>query len=244
MSKYDIGVFVVKIIFIGVGAGIVGFILSVILIDFAFGPRLSLLAQVCMQPLAGSFLLSLHLQFIYVNLLNCDIGQMPIKKLFGLGFLIVLITGFIIPQNFVNPVDKANNRSYNSKSFWYYPWGKSGTHKGVDIFAREGTSVYSSTGGLVLFKGEIERGGKVVLILGPKWRFHYYAHLREINTGFLSWTGSGERIGTVGTTGNANGKPPHLHYAIMTIIPYPWRIDGDKQGWKKMFYLNPITYLE
>ncbi len=138
----------------------------------------------------------------------------------------------------------ADKRSYNAKSFWFYPWGKSGTHKGVDIFAKEGTTVNSSTGGLVLFVGEIKIGGKVALIVGPKWRLHYYAHLKEIDTGLFSWTSKGEKIGTVGTTGNARGKSPYLHYSITTLIPYFWRIDGDEQGWKKMFYLNPITYLE
>jgi murein DD-endopeptidase MepM/ murein hydrolase activator NlpD len=167
-----------------------------------------------------------------------------LRRIFGLGLLMVLVVGLIIPQNFENPVDKADKKSYNSKSFWFYPWGKSGTHKGVDIFAKEGTSVNSSTGGLVLFKGEIKIGGKVVLIVGPKWRLHYYAHLRDIDTKLFSWTSKGEKIGTVGTTGNAKGKSPHLHYSIMTLIPYPWRIDGAKQGWKKMFYLNPITYLK
>lgn len=166
------------------------------------------------------------------------------KKLIGLGFLIALVSGLIIPQNFDNPVDNADKNSYNSKSYWFYPWGKSGTHKGVDIFAKEGTTVSASTAGLVLFTGEIERGGKVVLVIGPKWRLHYYAHLRDINTRIFSWTSRGERIGTVGTTGNARGKSPHLHYAIMTLVPYPWRIDGGKQGWKKMFYLNPIVYLD
>ncbi len=166
------------------------------------------------------------------------------KRKFGLGLFMVLVVGLIIPQSFENPVDKADKNSYNSKSFWFYPWGKSGTHKGVDIFAKEGTTVKSSTGGLVIFKGEIERGGKVVLIVGPKWRLHYYAHLRDIETGFFSWTSKGGKIGTVGTTGNAKGKSPHLHYSIITMIPYPWRIDSDKQGWKKMFYLNPISYLE
>lgn len=156
--------------------------------------------------------------------------------------LFVLLAGYLIPQNLSNPVAFADNKSYNPKSFWYYPWGKSGTHKGVDIFAKEGTDVISSTGGLVVFTGEIQLGGKVVVVLGPKWRLHYYAHLKDINTGLFSWTNKGKKIGTVGTTGNAKGKAPHLHYSIVTIIPYPWRIDRDKQGWKKMFYLNPISY--
>lgn len=44
-------------------------------------------------------------------------------------------------------------------------------------------------------------------------------------------------------TGNAKGKPPHLHYSIITLFPYLWRVDRSEQGWKKMFYLNPIAYL-
>ena len=78
----------------------------------------------------------------------------------------------MIPQHFNNPDENADARSYNAKSFWYYPWGKSVTHKGVDIFAREGVIVNAATSGLVVYTGEIERGGKVVLILGPKWRLH------------------------------------------------------------------------
>ena len=169
--------------------------------------------------------------------------RIPKKRILGLGLLLTLLVGFMIPQQFNNPVEKADKNSYNTKSFWYYPWGKSGTHKGVDIFAREGTTVSAATKGLVIYTGEIERGGRVILILGPKWRLHYYAHLREIDTKSFSWTNQGERIGSVGTTGNANGKSPHLHYSIMTLVPYFWRIDSEKQGWKKMFYLNPINYL-
>lgn len=156
---------------------------------------------------------------------------------------LVITTGFIVPQNLIIPVEKANKSSYNAKSFWYYPWGKSGTHKGVDIFAKEGTFVKSSTHGLVLYTGEIAMGGKVILILGPKWRVHYYAHLKDISTTSFSFAKQNEVIGTVGATGNARGKPPHLHYTITTLIPYPWRYDNDRQGWKKMFYLNPIEYM-
>lgn len=158
-------------------------------------------------------------------------------------FLALIVIGLMIPQPFENPVDKADKNSFNPKSFWFYPWGKSGTHNGVDIFAKTGTKVNSSTGGLVLFTGELKMGGKVVLILGPKWRLHYYAHLNDIQTSTLSWTNKGERIGSVGTSGNAYGKPPHLHYAIVTLIPYTWRFEKKQQGWKKMFYLNPIVFL-
>ena len=53
----------------------------------------------------------------------------------------MLIIGFLIPQNLKMPVKGATKSDYNSKSFWFYPWGKSVTHKGIDIFAKKGTEI-------------------------------------------------------------------------------------------------------
>ncbi|NEQ53840.1 MAG: M23 family metallopeptidase [Leptolyngbya sp. SIO3F4] len=142
------------------------------------------------------------------------------------------------------PVVGATSSDYHPDSFWYYPWGKSVTHKGIDVFAPHGTDIHSSTIGVVLYVGEIKMGGKFALILGPKWRLHYYAHLDALTTSSFSLVDKETKIGTVGDSGNAKGKSPHLHYSIVTMIPYPWRIDSDRQGWKKMFYLDPTDYLE
>lgn len=157
--------------------------------------------------------------------------------------LTILASGFLIPENFHMPVNGAHQNDYNQKSFWYYPWGKSGTHKGVDIFAKEGTSIFATTSGVVIYKGVMGRGGNVIIVLGPKWRLHYYAHLQDFTTILFDFVSAGEQIGTVGTTGNAKGKPPHLHYSIMSFLPYFWRADGSPQGWKKMFYLDPTLRL-
>lgn len=165
-----------------------------------------------------------------------------IRKMLVVIFIITLI-GLLIPENFKMPVDGATINSYNQKSFWYYPWGKSVTHKGVDIFAKTGTPISSSTKGIVIYCGKISMGGNVIAILGPKWRIHYYAHLDAIKTSPFSVVGHNETIGTVGTSGNAVGKSPHLHYTISTLIPYIWRIDKSPQGWKKMFFLDPIERL-
>ncbi|MCW3102676.1 MAG: peptidase [Bacteroidetes bacterium] len=161
------------------------------------------------------------------------------KRKLLIALLLLLLTGFLIPNNMQIPVAGATKNSWNPQSFWYYPWGKSGTHKGIDIFAKEGTDVLASTSGIVLYKGELARGGNVIVVLGPKWRIHYYAHLKTFTTHFMAFVSRGEKIAEVGTTGNAKGKPPHLHYAYATVIPYVWRIDGSIQGWKKMLYLNP-----
>lgn len=170
--------------------------------------------------------------------------MLKILKKIGFVILVITIIGLLIPQKFSMPVKNATKADYNQNSFWYYPWGKSVTHKGVDIFAKEGTELQSSTSGLVLYTGQIDMGGNIILILGPKWRLHYYAHLKDINTSKFSWVSRHELIGFVGTSGNATGKQPHVHYSIVTFIPYIWRIDSDRQGWKKMFFLNPIDYLE
>lgn len=165
-----------------------------------------------------------------------------ISTLIIFSFTIILI-GFSIPQDLMNPVEGARSCDYNKKSFWYYPWGKSITHKGIDIFASTGTNTLSASNGIILYEGRIKYGGNIILILGPKWRLHYYAHLKDISVKRYSLVKKGRRIGTVGNSGNAKNTPAHLHYTIKTIIPYPWRIDRDKQGWKKMFYLNPDSYL-
>lgn len=87
-------------------------------------------------------------------------------------------------------------------------------------------------------------GGNIVLVLGPKWRLHYYAHMGQVSVTEMDIVDQNTQIGTVGTTGNAVGKPPHLHYSIATLIPYPWRYDSSVQGWKKIWYLNPIGFFE
>ena len=155
----------------------------------------------------------------------------------------LFLAGLAVPQRLVLPVRGATRADWNPETFWHSPWGASGVHKGIDIFAREGTPVFSAGPGLVLFAGQLGRGGNAVVVMGPKWRLHYYAHLRESDATAGHFVSKGETLGTVGATGNAVGKPPHLHYALVTPIPYPWHADRSVQGWKKMFYLNPFDHL-
>lgn len=165
-------------------------------------------------------------------------------RILTLTLLIVFIAGFLFPEDGQMPVEGATSADYHPETYWYYPWGRSGTHKGVDVFAKSGTPIHPNVGGVVLATGEKGDGGKYVLILGPKWKIHYYAHLNDIQTSGLSFVSKSSTIGTVGATGNAAGKPPHLHYSIISPIPYFWRIDDEPQGWKKAIYLNPLEHIE
>ena len=156
----------------------------------------------------------------------------------------IFVAGLLIPQNLQMPVVGADDNSYNHETFWYEGWGTSIVHKGIDVFAKRGTSVHSATIGIVLLTAEYGKGGKFVIVLGPKWRLHYYAHLDEIRTKPFALVDHNTEIGTVGNTGNAATTPSHLHYGIGTLIPYPWRIDDAPLGKQKAFYLNPIDYLQ
>lgn len=156
----------------------------------------------------------------------------------------IIVLGFLLPQKMIIPVEGATTKDWADNSFWAYPWGTSITHKGIDIFSERGTPVVSSTYGIVIYTYEGGKGGKSVMTLGPKWRFHYYAHLDNIATFAFKPLKPGTVLGTVGDTGNAKGKAPHLHYAITTPFPYVSRRDTIAvQGWKKMFHLDPDAWL-
>jgi len=96
------------------------------------------------------------------------------------------------------------------------PRGTERTHAGVDIFARRGTPVLSSTRGVVVSVREGGLGGKQVWVLGPARERHYYAHLDDWAQGLAvgKIVLAGDALGIVGDTGNARGAPPHLHYGI------------------------------
>ncbi|MBQ4805774.1 M23 family metallopeptidase [Aquimarina sp. MMG015] len=154
--------------------------------------------------------------------------------------LVVIGLGFLVPQKMIIPVQGATIKDWDDHSFWAYPWGSSVTHKGIDIFKEKGTDVISSTHGIVMYTYEGGKGGKTVMVLGPKWRFHYYAHLDQVDAFPFQPVNVGTKLGTVG---NTKGKPPHLHYAVTTPFPYWWLRDPDAiQGNRKMFYLNPDTW--
>ncbi len=96
------------------------------------------------------------------------------------------------------------------------PRGNDRQHAGVDIFARVGTSVRSTTPGIVIAVRDRELGGRQVWVLGPAHERHYYAHLRDWAPGLAAGdiVAPGNLLGSVGNTGNARTTPPHLHYGI------------------------------
>ena len=114
---------------------------------------------------------------------------------------------------------------------WHAPRGTGRLHEGQDIFAPKGTPILSATSGYVYNIGENNLGGQTVSVIGSGGRLYYYAHLDAYAPGLEvgDWVTPRSVLGFVGTTGNAQGTPPHLHFGIYAssgaINPLPLLTD-------------------
>jgi murein DD-endopeptidase MepM/ murein hydrolase activator NlpD len=168
---------------------------------------------------------------------------MPLKKLIY-SILILYFLLLLLPTNPISPIKSNIVKKIDPLTFWYYPWGQSVVHKGIDIFCAKHTEVVSPVQGMVINSGYSNNGGNYITILGTKWRTYYFAHLDTILVRKYAIVKKGSTIGLVGNTGNASSRPFHLHYSIFTSFPYIWLHDRyDKLGWQKMFYLDPNEYM-
>lgn len=117
---------------------------------------------------------------------------------------------------------------------WQVPRSGDRLHEGQDIFAARDTPIYSATIGYILRIGENDLGGQTVSVVGAGGRVYYYAHLAayaaKITEG--DYVDTETVLGYVGTTGNAKGGPPHLHFGVYTrqgaIDPLPLLKDRAK----------------
>jgi hypothetical protein len=125
-------------------------------------------------------------------------------------------------------------------------------HEGVDIFAPRGTAVYTVADGVVKTAGWKPVGGNVVWVESADGRYeYYYAHLNRIQVRKGQRVRAGDRLGTVGNTGNARAASPHLHFAIyrpgrrVPVNPAPLledpalADDGGKDGDLTELLVNP-----
>ena len=90
---------------------------------------------------------------------------------------------------------------------------KARAHKGVDIAAPTGTSVFATTEGKVLRAGYQAGGyGNFIEVQHPNGMTSLYGHLSRIDVHSGKAVTAGERIGLVGSTGYSTG--PHLHFEV------------------------------
>lgn len=118
---------------------------------------------------------------------------------------------------------------------WQAPRGNDRLHQGQDIFAPRGTPVLSATEGYIANIGENSLGGQTVSVVGAGGRLYYYAHLDSYAPGIAEgdWVTPQTVLGHVGTTGNAAGTPPHLHFGVYSpggaLNPLPLLTDRPKE---------------
>ncbi|KTT70557.1 M23 family metallopeptidase [Sphingomonas endophytica] len=122
-------------------------------------------------------------------------------------------------------------------------WGQSRAggerrHDAIDITAARGTPVIAVTDGRIEKLFESVDGGHTIYLRTPDGgTIYYYAHLDRYRPGLHEGEAvrRGERIATVGATGNASPDAPHLHFSVKRMAA------GD--GWAAGQAVNPYPLL-
>ena len=116
-------------------------------------------------------------------------------------------------RGFVFPVDGPHWFTHD----WGFPRPDDREHKGTDIMAGRGTAVVAVRAGRVSEVAyRMPLGGTVVWLEGDDGTSYYYAHLQRVDPGIKAGlrVPAGFPLGTVGSTGNAQGGEPHLHFGM------------------------------
>ena len=154
------------------------------------------------------------------------------------------------PQPVVNPVKLEHDVLNNVDKVCIYLFPVPGDneitqeysaeHKAIDIAASSGSPVYAAEDGTVsyvqIWDGSYDTTGMMsyghmVEIRHADGNTTLYAHLSEINVQQGEKVVRGQRIGRVGSTGNATG--PHLHFEVITSegkadpAEYLWTMPGE-----------------
>ncbi|MCU0294772.1 MAG: M23 family metallopeptidase [Candidatus Nanopelagicales bacterium] len=89
----------------------------------------------------------------------------------------------------------------------------SGHHTGLDFAAPSGTPVFSALAGKVVEAGWGGAYGNHIIVRHDNGVETLYAHLTSANVNAGDRVLRGQRIGSVGSTGNSSG--PHLHFEVL-----------------------------
>lgn len=166
---------------------------------------------------------------IVVTLKHLDRNGFPAVRYTTLPFKIALLSAKEADRELAVPVDGVPVKRINNS--WHASRSGGRLHEGQDIFAARGTAVRSATEGYVVRVGENSLGGNIIFVAGAGGRSYYYAHLDSYAPDLAvgDYVTPETVLGYVGTTGNAAGTSPHLHFGVYTaggaIDPFPLLTD-------------------
>jgi peptidoglycan LD-endopeptidase LytH len=111
-------------------------------------------------------------------------------------------------------------------------------HEAIDIMAPRGTPVHAAVSGTVRKLFLSKPGGNTIYEFDEASELcYYYAHLDRYADGVHEGmrVKRGDIIAYVGSTGNADPRTPHLHFAVFEL--------GPKGEWWKGKPIDPYTNL-
>lgn len=117
--------------------------------------------------------------------------------------------------------------------------GGARVHDAIDIMASEGTPVVAAAPGKLEKLFLSKDGGNTAYVRSTDGStIYYYAHLRDYAPGLAENQpiAAGQRLGSVGYTGNASPDAPHLHFAILQTTP-------QAKWYDKSVAINPYPLL-
>lgn len=112
-------------------------------------------------------------------------------------------------------------------------------HEALDIMAPRGTTVVAAAPGEVEKLFHSDAGGNTIYVRSNDGTtIYYYAHLQEYAEGLKEGqrVRRGQRLGSVGSSGNASKEAPHLHFAILQTTE-------DAEWWEPAHAVNPYPIL-
>jgi murein DD-endopeptidase MepM/ murein hydrolase activator NlpD len=143
-------------------------------------------------------------------------------------------------------------RGYSYSDDWGAPRQYTGRHEGTDIFAPSGTPVLAVTDGTLFRVGTRAIPGNRLWLRGERGDTFFYAHLSAFAEGARNGARveAGDVVGFVGSTGDAEETPPHLHFEVHPeggdpVNPHPFvraweeRRDVPAAAWLTRYGADP-----